>query len=94
MLWWQQGGGFGTQGKVPGAVWPTALPCSIIGRSVQGRNRESRSGGPAFSWPRFYARFGPPPAASTVLYSSIARVIGPTPPGTGVIADAFSATAA
>ena len=32
-------------------------------------------------------------AARSVLASSIAMVIGPTPPGTGVIADAFSATA-
>ena len=34
-----------------------------------------------------------PSAARTVLYSSIVTVIGPTPPGTGVIAAAFSATA-
>jgi hypothetical protein len=32
-------------------------------------------------------------AARSVFTSSIARVIGPTPPGTGVIAAAFSATA-
>ena len=32
-------------------------------------------------------------AARSVLTSSIARVIGPTPPGTGVIAPAFAATA-
>lgn len=32
-------------------------------------------------------------AARSVFTSSIAIVIGPTPPGTGEIADAFSATA-
>ncbi len=35
----------------------------------------------------------PYPAARSVFARSIAIVIGPTPPGTGVMADAFSATA-
>lgn len=45
------------------------------------------------TWPRF--RYPTPAcarAARRVLTSSIARVMGPTPPGTGVMAPAFSAT--
>src|SRR5579859_5264400 len=41
------------------------------------------------SWEMGYASEAS--AACTVFHSSIARVIGPTPPGTGVIAPAISA---
>ena len=61
--------------------------------------RRSRQAG-ARSWPASADAYviGATPAAycaaRSVFRSSIAIVIGPTPPGTGDIADAFSATAA
>ena len=58
-----------------------ALPHSVCERAL-------------FAQYTVFQRFSRSLAAVNVLAISIARVIGPTPPGTGVICDAFSATAA
>lgn len=92
MLWWQQGGGSEKTGVDSGG----GLADRPSLQKKVGSTKEHRGGagqeGQLFTFLRG-TYFGPPLAASTVLWSSIARVSGPTPPGTGVIAAAFSRTA-
>ena len=65
--------------------------------SREGRNRSTRAVPGKVAWDE--ALFPPAGQAATeicaafsVLLSSMAMVMGPTPPGTGVMASAFSAT--
>src|SRR5688572_3868795 len=107
MLWWQTRRGI-WQGRtrLRGRNGQPPLPAEPpVGRSKGRTARKPALEGRLLCYlrpiataaRRFWRGLGqtrdPARAAITVLYSSIARVIGPTPPGTGVIAAAFSATA-